>query len=108
MMKRFFGLLIVIFAAIALLGCQPPETTTSSELVSLTLAQLAEYDGQDGMPAYIAVSGVIYDVTDSSRWRGGEHNGYAAGQDLTTQIQSISPHGVSVLDGLPIIGELVE
>jgi predicted heme/steroid binding protein len=114
-MKRWLGFLLVGFAAIALLSCTPPEATTStttsstlSESLSLTLAELAEYDGKDGMPAYIAVDGVIYDVTNSSRWSGGQHNGYFAGRDLTTQIQTISPHGVSVLEGLPVVGQLVE
>lgn len=122
-MKHWLGILLVGFAAFALASCTPPGTTntttsttstasttssTLSESLSLTLAQLADYDGKDGMPAYIAVNGVIYDVTGSSRWPKGEHNGFSAGQDLTTQIQSISPHGVSVLDGLPIVGQLVE
>jgi predicted heme/steroid binding protein len=60
------------------------------------------------MPAYIAVSGVIYDVSDSSRWSGGSHNGFTAGADLTDEIASISPHGTSVLDRLVIVGELME
>jgi predicted heme/steroid binding protein len=117
-MKRFLGILLVGFAAILLLGCVPPETTatttstgtsteTSTEPLSLTLEELAEFDGKNGKPAYIAVSGVIYDVTNSSRWTGGQHNGFLAGRDLTTQIQTLSPHGVSVLNGLPIVGVLV-
>jgi predicted heme/steroid binding protein len=118
-MKRFLGFLLVGFAAFLLLGCVPPETTattttatgtsteTSTETLSLTLAQLAEFDGKNGKPAYIAVSGVIYDVSNSPRWTGGQHNGFLAGRDLTTQIQTLSPHGVSVLNGLPIIGVLV-
>ena len=114
-MKRWLGFLLVGFAAIALLSCTPPDSTTTttvtsslSEPLSLTLEQLAEFDGQNGKPAYIAVSGVIYDVTNSSRWSGGQHNGFFAGRDLTTQIQTISPHGVSVLEGLPVVGQLVE
>lgn len=116
MMKRWLGFLLVGLAAIALLSCTPPDSTTTttttsstlSETLSLTLEQLSEFDGTNGKPAYIAVGGVIYDVSNSSRWTGGQHNGFFAGRDLTTQIQTISPHGVSVLDGLPIVGELVE
>lgn len=74
----------------------------------LTLLELAGYDGQDGKPAYIAVDGVIYDVSDSSRWTDGSHNGFTAGADLTDEIESISPHGTSVLSRLVIVGELTE
>lgn len=76
-------------------------------LLELTLEQLAQFDGQNGNKAYIAVNGVIYDVTDSSLWPNGSHNGYQAGQDLTTFIMS-SPHGLSTLSRIPIVGTLVE
>lgn len=76
--------------------------------LELTLEELAAYDGKDGNPAYIAVDGVIYDVTDVSFWRGGEHNGFSAGQDLTDAIKNQSPHGVARLRGVPVVGELVE
>jgi predicted heme/steroid binding protein len=73
----------------------------------LTLAQLAIYNGKDGAKAYIAVDGKIYDVTDSPRWPNGTHNEFQAGRDLTTAIKSVSPHGISVLSGVPIVGELI-
>jgi len=47
---------------------------------------LSEYDGRDGRRAYIAIDGMVYDVTTSSRWPNGNHNGYQAGQDLSAQI----------------------
>ena len=72
----------------------------------MTLTELAQYDGKNGNKAYIAVSGVIYDVTNSSLWINGSHNGYQAGQDLTVAITS-SPHGTSTLSRLPIVGYLV-
>ena len=78
------------------------------DLIELTLEELAEFDGQDGQPAYIAVDGDIYDVTDSTRWRNGQHNGYTAGNDLTEEIKTISPHGVSKLKTVPMIGRLKE
>ncbi len=75
------------------------------ELV-LTTDELAAYNGKNGMPAYVAVDGVIYDVTDIMYWRGGEHNGFSAGNDLTNEIKTISPHGVSKLNGVPAVGRL--
>jgi predicted heme/steroid binding protein/predicted small secreted protein len=79
----------------------------SGELV-LTLEELAAYNGKDGMPAYVAVDGVIYDVTDVPEWSGGDHNGFSAGNDLTEQIKTVSPHGVAKLTGVPVVGRLAD
>ena len=75
--------------------------------LELTLDQLKQYDGKNGNPAYVAVDGIIYDVTNVKAWRNGEHNGYSAGNDLTDIIKNKSPHGVKNLEGLPIVGKLV-
>ncbi|QMS86025.1 cytochrome B5 [Candidatus Xianfuyuplasma coldseepsis] len=64
------------------------------------------YDGTGDMDAYVAVSDVVYDVTNSAAWTDGTHNGNSAGLDLTDEILS-APHGESVLDGLTIVGEIV-
>ncbi len=79
---------------------------STAEGLVLTVDELAAYNGKDGQPAYIAVDGVIYDVTDVPAWAGGEHNGHQAGQDLTDAIKNDSPHGTSVLDDLPVVGTL--
>jgi predicted heme/steroid binding protein/predicted small lipoprotein YifL len=86
------------------------ETDENGQLL-LTLTQLSQFDGKDGRRAFIAVSGVVYEVTNSPRWRNGIHNGdsrIAAGNDLTSQIDSISPHGRRVLDNIPRVGRIVE
>ncbi len=90
------------------------ETTATSEPaatageIELTLEELSQYDGKDGNPAYVAVDGVIYDVTDSAAWKEGGHNGFEAGKDLTEEIKNVSPHGVSMLERVPAIGRIVE
>ncbi len=84
-------------------AAQEPE-----ELLELTLEELKQFDGQDGNPAYVVVDGVVYDVTDSDRWRGGVHNSHEAGQDLTQEINNVSPHGTRVLERMPIVGKIVE
>ena len=101
------ALVMLVLAA----GCgadTAADDTAQDTSVEMTLEELSEYDGQDGSPAYIAVDGVIYDVSDVSFWSGGLHNGFSAGNDLTEQIKTISPHGVSKLKGLPVVGTLAE
>lgn len=81
------------------------EAAQDDELV-LTTEELAQYNGKDGNKAYVAVDGVIYDLTDSDMWNEGEHNGFEAGKDLTEEIKDVSPHGVSVLERMPKVGTL--
>ena len=84
-------------------------TTPSAEngTLELTLDQLKQYDGKNGNPAYVAVDGIIYDLTNVPAWKNGEHNGYSAGNDLTDIIKNKSPHGLKNLEGKPVVGKLV-
>ncbi len=110
-------------AGLLLVACAPAivedSATTSSEVVSVsssaeemrtfTLEELSQYNGKDGQPAYVAVDGVVYDVTNVEAWKDGNHKmGLTAGNELTEEITNQSPHGLKVLEGLPIVGELVE
>ena len=109
-------------AGLLLVSCAPDTVedseTTSSESVSVsssaaemqtfTLEELSQYTGKDGQPGYVAVDGVVYDVTNVETWKDGEHQmGLTAGNELSEEINS-SPHGKQVLEGLPIVGEFVE
>lgn len=67
-----------------------------------TLEELALYNGKNGQPAYIAVNGTVYDVTDVGVWKNGDHNGYEAGKDLT----DFFPHDTSRLEYGEIVGIL--
>jgi len=81
-------------------------STTTTKATDMTLKELAKYNGQNGNPAYVAVNGVIYDVSNAKEWQNGMHkNGVKAGLDQTNMIGQ-SPHGDSVLKGLPVIGKL--
>jgi len=129
-MKKFtlFTALLAAFLLLFAVACAPASTEAAAAateapvaaqtaagataeptaaLLQLTLEELKQYDGQNGNPAYVAVDGVIYDVTNVPQWKGGKHNGYTAGQDLTDIIKNKSPHGVAKLQGVPIVGELV-
>lgn len=83
----------------------PTTQNTSPSVKTFTLAQLAKYNGMNGQSAYIAVSGVVYDVTNAKGWNNGSHQGVSAGQDLTSAITQ-APHGTSVLKGLPVVGKI--
>lgn len=70
-----------------------------------TAEELSKFDGQDGRPAYVAYQGVVYDVSASSMWGGGDHEGmHAAGHDLTAEHDD-APHDVHVTD-FPQVGTL--
>ncbi len=75
---------------------------------TFTLDELAQYDGQDGRPSYIAVDGVVYDVTDVPPWSGGTHFGFDAGVDVTEALQSAAPHGAGQLGQAEVMGVLAE
>lgn len=80
-----------------------PADTGSSQ--TFTLDELKKYDGKNGNKAYVAVDGVVYDVTGNPKWENGEHNGFSAGNDLTDAIAG-SPHGKGVLGKLTVVGKL--
>ncbi len=73
---------------------------------TFTREELAEYDGKNGKPSYIAHDGLIYDVSDSFLWKGGRHQAmHQAGCDLTEALKR-APHGPDMLERVPVIGKL--
>lgn len=79
-----------------------------AELKKITLKELAEFNGRNGKPAYIAYKGKVYDVTESDLWSDGDHQGlHEAGRDLTKDIED-APHDPDELERFPIVGELIE
>lgn len=81
-------------------------SSTTTESKTFTADELKKYNGQNGNPAYVAVKGTVYDVSNTKKWKNGKHeNGIVAGVDLTNALPN-SPHGESVLKGLPVVGQL--
>ncbi len=73
---------------------------------TFTTSELAEYDGAEGISAYVAYEGVVYDVSESFLWKNGNHQGlHRAGRDLTGEIDR-APHGPEFLERFSIIGKL--
>ena len=73
---------------------------------TFTPIELAQYNGTKNMPRYLAVSGVVYDMTNVPAWRSGGHQGGKAGTDITQRISG-APHGLNVLTKLPVVGFLI-
>jgi len=73
-----------------------------------TPQDLADYNGKDGKPAYVAYKGKVYDVSTSKLWKGGLHmRRHRAGTDLTTDMQA-APHMRDVLERFPVVGTLAK
>ncbi len=77
-------------------------SSTSSTVKTFTLQELAKYNGQNGQPAYVAVSGVVYDV--SKVFVNGSHYSHVAGQDLTNAF--LNQHIMSQITKYPVVGKL--
>ncbi len=68
--------------------------------------ELKQYDGREGRPTYVAVSGRVYDVSDSAMWVDGNHyEAHQAGQDLTEELKS-APHVRAVIERFPVVGHI--
>lgn len=78
----------------------------ADDLDTFTAEELAEFDGKDGNEAYVAVNKVVYDVTDANGWEDGVHEGGIEAGNVYTEEIDESPHGDSVLEGLPVVGTL--
>lgn len=85
----------------------PNEAISADDLDFFTVDELAEYNGQDGNPAYVAVDDVVYDVTHANGWEDGVHEGgIEAGNAYSEEDFEASPHGTEVLENVQIIGTL--
>ncbi|GFN23883.1 MULTISPECIES: cytochrome b5 domain-containing protein [Moorellaceae] len=69
-----------------------------------TRAELSRYNGTGGKPAYVAVNGLVFDVT--TVFLQGRHFEHQAGQDLTGAF--LRQHVPAVLAGYPVVGRLVD
>ena len=74
---------------------------------TFTAEELAKYNGKDGNPAYLAVNGVVYDVTNNAAWAAATHFGLTAGKDLTKEFASCHAGQQQILSKLKTVGRLV-
>ncbi len=128
MKKKLLALVILFAIMLVFVGCsssstqpetpempmpmQPPESMQPPEgSLNLTLEQLAQYNGQNGEPAYVAVDGIIYDVSSSPYWVNGNHDPCGtdamAGHDLSELIKQAPAGMLQDLETFPVVGHLV-
>lgn len=74
-------------------------------LPEFTKSQLALRNGQDKPQIWVALRGLIYDVTNSRLWRNGKHYEHWAGQDLTDELKD-APHTEKVFEKFVVVGRL--
>jgi membrane-associated progesterone receptor component len=74
--------------------------------LNISLEQLSKYNGKNGNPAYVAVEGIVYDVTDNAAWGAATHFGLTAGKDITEQYKSCHA-GQQVISNLKRIGKII-
>jgi predicted heme/steroid binding protein len=89
-------------------GTTPVNPNVSSKV--FTRAELAKYTGRNGRPAYVAVDGIVYDMTGSRWWANGVHSACEgesmAGQDLSDEM-SEAPAGMrEMLARFPVMGTM--
>lgn len=72
-----------------------------------TPTELLEYNGKNGMPAYVAVNGTVYNVTNNAAWAAATHFGLNAGENLTTPYASCHDDS-AILKVLPVVGTLAQ
>jgi predicted heme/steroid binding protein len=88
------------------------EDAGAEEEMTFTLAELAEFDGKGGNPAYVAVDGVVYDVTGSANWPEGDHTpcdlDAMAGKDLSDVLEQSPARMRTLIENQPVVGMLEE
>ncbi len=88
------------------MSVSPIELLQDERRKDFTLEELAKFNGKDGNPAYVAVNGTVYDVTDNAAWAAATHFGLTAGKDLTDEFASCHG-GQSILNKLKVVGKLI-
>jgi len=59
----------------------------------VSILELKRNTGERGTRMFVAHKGLVYDVTDCSRWRTGLHeNQHFPGQELTDELENNAPH----------------
>lgn len=99
----FIGLISFFVYAQFFFNTTPTQTTRAPQTTEniFNAQSLAKYNGKNGNPSYIAVDGLVYDV--STLFINGEHRGCYAGGDVSAAFHD--QHSSQYLQRFPIIGK---
>lgn len=75
-----------------------------NEMLQLTEKELSLYNGENGMPAYIAVDGTIYDITDVPQLKDKNHLVVKAGADYSEVFKKCHNGDKNILSKLKVVG----
>jgi predicted heme/steroid binding protein len=80
----------------------PTPTPSTLSTKTFTKEELSKYDGQNGNPPYVAVDGIVYDMSDV--FKNGSHYQHIAGQELTNEFYL--RHAKNEITKYPVVGNL--
>ena len=81
------------------------DSTRQNPARVFTPAELSQYNGKGGNPAYVAVNGTVYDVTNNAAWAAATHFGLTAGRDVTGEYTACHA-GQQILGKLQAVGKM--
>lgn len=73
-----------------------------SDVIYFTSEELGQYDGTNGTSQYVAVDGIVYDMSEV--FESGEHYSHFAGEELTSEFYSY--HELNEITKYPVVGEM--
>lgn len=74
-----------------------------------TAEELKNYSGRNGQPVYVAVDGIVYDLSRVKPWKTGRHmKMHDAGTDQSRAIHELAPQSIhkggKILNKMPKVG----
>ena len=80
----------------------------STDEIVLTEQELSEFNGRDGKRPYVAIDGIVYDLSKISKWKNGKHHGMLAGQILTEEYYRCHSKKLNLIKKSKVVGRLKE
>ena len=78
------------------------QTITKADKI-FTDETIKEYNGKNGNPAYVAINGVVYDISDKKLLRGSLRRDLRPGVDAT-RFAKRDPRTLAQIKDLPVVG----